>query len=109
MDCRRFEKSTGPFHEGVVDCGLSGSSTRPFHEGVVDGGLSKTLEPITSGGVLQSDVRIMYSNVMGWPLWGMCVLWQVGVCALLWVYVCLLHDIPCWSPQPKLWRRTEAK
>ena len=33
-----LEKSTGPFHEGVVDCGLFEKSMGPFHEGVVDCG-----------------------------------------------------------------------
>ena len=38
--------------------------------------------------------------------------WGVaGGCLRVAVRVCipLLHDIPWWSPQPKLWRRTEAK
>ena len=38
MDSVKSEKSTHPFHEGVVDFGDFGGSMAPVHEGVVDSG-----------------------------------------------------------------------
>ena len=58
VDRGRFEKSMGPFHEGVVDCGHFEKFMGPYYEGVVDCGPLKMTEPFTRGGVVQSDSNI---------------------------------------------------